>query len=141
MSHTPEAPSVTAYPICTDAIETYYADACEQFWQLLGRLKDARSQTLTHGEVEALIHADGMELLRRLIQGYFAERSAQEPIRDQVVGADGLVCLTPEYNYGIPSVPKNAIDWASRPAFRSPLKDKPALVIGYSMAPTGGARA
>lgn len=81
---------MTAYPICTDAIETYYADACEQFWQLLGRLKDARSQTLTHGEVEALIHADGMELLRRLIQGYFAERSAQEPIRDHVVGADGV---------------------------------------------------
>ena len=49
--------------------------------------------------------------------------------------------MTPEYNYGIPGQLKNWIDWASRPAFRSPLKDKPALVIAASMAPTGGARA
>jgi hypothetical protein len=81
---------MTAYPISTDAIETYYADACEQFWQLLGRLNDTESQRLTHGEVEALVHAQGMELLRRLVQGYFAGRSAQEPLREQMVGADGV---------------------------------------------------
>jgi len=47
-----------------------------------------------------------------------------EPIRalkEQIGAADGLVLATPEYNYGIPGVLKNAIDWASRPAFRSVL--------------------
>ena len=49
--------------------------------------------------------------------------------------------VTPEFNYGIPGPLKNAIDWASRPAYRSPIKDKPSLIIALSIAPTGGARA
>jgi chromate reductase len=49
--------------------------------------------------------------------------------------------VTPEYNYGIPGALKNLIDWASRPAFRSPLKGKPALIVAFSLAPAGGARA
>jgi chromate reductase len=58
----------------------------------------------------------------------------------QISHSDALVFVTPEFNYGIPASLKNAIDWASRPAFRSPLKNKPALVMAYSPAPTGGAR-
>ena len=60
---------------------------------------------------------------------------------DQVDAADALLFVTPEFNYGIPGPLKNAIDWASRPAYHSPLKDKPSLVIAHSIAPTGGARA
>lgn len=60
---------------------------------------------------------------------------------EKVSGADALLFVTPEYNYGVPGALKNMIDWASRPAFRSPLKDRPALVLALSMAPTGGARA
>ena len=60
---------------------------------------------------------------------------------DRVTAADALLFLTPEYNYGIPGVIKNLIDWASRPAFNSPLKGKPSLVMACSLAPTGGARA
>jgi chromate reductase len=60
---------------------------------------------------------------------------------DQVAGADGLLFVTPEFNYGIPGSLKNLIDWASRPAFQSPLKHKPSLLMALSPAPTGGARA
>ena len=60
---------------------------------------------------------------------------------DQMNAADGLLFVTPEFNYSIPGPLKNAVDWASRPAFRSPLKDKPSLVIAHSPAPTGGSRA
>lgn len=42
---------------------------------------------------------------------------------------------TPEYNHSIPGQLKNALDWLSRPLAESPLKDKPAAVIGAS---TGG---
>ena len=67
--------------------------------------------------------------------------AAVQTLLDQVSGADGLLFVTPEFNYGIPGSLKNLIDWASRPPFRSPLKDKPALLIALSPAPTGGARA
>ncbi len=66
---------------------------------------------------------------------------AVQTLHDQVSGADGLVFITPEFNYGIPGSLKNLIDWASRPAFNSPLKNRPSMVITVSLAPTGGARA
>ena len=52
----------------------------------------------------------------------------------------GIVCITPEYNHSIPAVLKNAIDWASRPAFSSPLKGKPVTIISQAEGPVGGAR-
>ncbi len=58
-----------------------------------------------------------------------------------IAEADGLVIVSPEYNYGMPGVLKNAIDWASRPAFNSVMKDKPTLVITNSPGILGGARA
>lgn len=67
--------------------------------------------------------------------------SAVQAQLGQVTGADGLVFITPEFNYGVPGTLKNWIDWASRPAYNSPLKGKPSLVIAHSIAPSGGARA
>ena len=51
-------------------------------------------------------------------------------LKRAIAAADGIVLCSPEYNYGMPGVLKNAIDWASRPGFASPLKGKPAPVIG-----------
>lgn len=59
----------------------------------------------------------------------------------QVAGADGVVFVTPEYNYSVPGLLKNAIDWASRPAFESVFKGKPCFVITVSAGATGGVRA
>ncbi|MCR8923826.1 NAD(P)H-dependent oxidoreductase [Dasania sp. GY-MA-18] len=67
-----------------------------------------------------------------------------EIIRDflaKIAQADGIVCCTPEYNHSIPAVLKNAIDWASRPAFNSALKDMPISIITQAVSPVGGARA
>jgi chromate reductase, NAD(P)H dehydrogenase (quinone) len=55
--------------------------------------------------------------------------------------ADGLLFVTPEYNYSVPGVLKNAIDWASRPAMQSVFKGKPAFVISVSGGALGGVRA
>jgi chromate reductase, NAD(P)H dehydrogenase (quinone) len=55
--------------------------------------------------------------------------------------ADGLLVATPEYNYGIPGVLKNAIDWASRPPGKSTLYGKPAGIIGASQGSGGTIRA
>jgi chromate reductase len=62
-------------------------------------------------------------------------------LRRQIAEADGLVVVSSEFNHGIPGVLKNALDWASRPAFASPLKGKPVLIVTSSPAFTGGVRA
>jgi NAD(P)H-dependent FMN reductase len=59
-------------------------------------------------------------------------------LRAEASSADALLLVTPEYNGGIPAVIKNAIDWLSRPYCNSPLKDKPAAVIGASLSEYGG---
>ena len=64
-----------------------------------------------------------------------------EAFCDQISSADGLVFVTPEYNYSVPGVLKNAIDWASRPALQSPFKGKPCFVISVSGGALGGVRA
>src|SRR5213594_1904404 len=55
--------------------------------------------------------------------------------------ADALLVVTPEYNYGVPGVLKNAIDGASRPPTGSVLNGKPAAIMGASPGRTGTARA
>ena len=70
--------------------------------------------------------------------------NAPEPVRAlkaAIAAADALLFVTPEYNYGMPGVLKNAIDWASRPGYKSVLRDKPALIISTSGGAIGGARA
>ncbi|MDD2177919.1 NAD(P)H-dependent oxidoreductase [Acidovorax sp. D2M1] len=67
--------------------------------------------------------------------------AAVAQLKRAIESADGLVFCSPEYNYGIPGVLKNAIDWASRPGFASPLKGKPALVMTASPGTAGGVRA
>jgi chromate reductase, NAD(P)H dehydrogenase (quinone) len=57
-----------------------------------------------------------------------------------IEAADGLVFCAPEFNHSIPGVLKNAIDWASRPAFASVLAYKPVALMTSSRGPLGGAR-
>jgi chromate reductase len=51
---------------------------------------------------------------------------------DAIEDADAIVIATPEYNSSLPGGLKNALDWASRPYDSTPLRDKPALVMGAS---------
>jgi hypothetical protein len=79
---------MTSYTISSGAIEHYTA-AHEQFEHLLGRLMHEETQGMRHGEVESLVQTEGGELLRRMIQGHFDQRSAEEQVRERVVGEDG----------------------------------------------------
>lgn len=60
-------------------------------------------------------------------------------LKDAIAAADAVVIATPEYNHSIPGVLKNAIDWASRPAMRSPFAGVPVVLLGASPG-RGGAR-
>ena len=72
------------------------------------------------------------------------QKGDPEPVADFktfIRNADALLIATPEYNYGVPGVLKNAIDWASRPAGQSALNRKPAAIMGCSPGLGGTIRA
>ncbi|GGJ78117.1 NADPH-dependent FMN reductase [Pseudomonas matsuisoli] len=62
-------------------------------------------------------------------------------LRQAIADADGVIIATPEYNYGMSGVLKNALDWASRPYGKATLTGKPVLTFSSSPAFTGGVRA
>jgi len=70
-------------------------------------------------------------------QGY---PPAVQEFREKIRAADALLFVTPEYNYSVPGVLKNAIDWASRPPSQ-PFDDKPVAIMGASTGRLGTARA
>src|SRR6476619_39807 len=55
--------------------------------------------------------------------------------------SDAILIATPEYNYSVPGVLKNAIDWASRPYGDNPFDGKPVAIMSASIGMLGGARA
>ncbi len=55
---------------------------------------------------------------------------AVQDLRDGIADADALLIATPEYNYSIPGVLKNAIDWASRGGRDAPIDRMPAAILG-----------
>jgi chromate reductase len=63
-----------------------------------------------------------------------------QDFREKIRAADALLIVTPEYNYSIPGVLKNAIDWASRPPDQ-PFLGKPIAIMGASPGRLGTARA
>lgn len=60
-------------------------------------------------------------------------------LADQIRIADAVLIATPEYNYSIPAVIKNAIDWISR-TDDQPFDGKPVAIMGASMGALGTAR-
>ena len=114
---------------------------------LSGSLRAAASSTAT---IETAIEQlGGRASCRRFDIGalphYNADLSPAPEIVEQfkaaIAEADGLLIVTPEYNFSVTGVLKNAIDWASRPAYQSVFKGKPVFVASVSGGALGGVRA
>ena len=65
--------------------------------------------------------------------------AAATRLADAIRAADGLVIVSPEYNYGVPGGLKNAVDWLSRMKDQ-PFKDKPVALQSVAGGPLGGGR-
>lgn len=68
-----------------------------------------------------------------------ARPEAVEKFRNVLAGADGIIIVSPEYNYSIPGGLKNAIDWASR-GDDSPLRGKHVSLMGATQGQWGTVR-
>lgn len=62
-------------------------------------------------------------------------------LKEKVRAADAILFVTPEYNYSVPGVLKNAIDWASRPYGDNAWMGKPVAIMGASIGMLGSGRA
>ncbi len=72
------------------------------------------------------------------------EQNPPEKVKEfkkRIREADAILIATPEYNYSVPGVLKNAIDWASRPYDDNAFYGKPVAVMGASIGMLGTARA
>jgi chromate reductase, NAD(P)H dehydrogenase (quinone) len=67
--------------------------------------------------------------------------AAVTEFKKRIRAANAILFATPEYNYGVPGVLKNAIDWASRPYGDNAWDGKPVAIISASGGVLGGARA
>lgn len=61
--------------------------------------------------------------------------------KKKIKAADAILIATPEYNYSMPGVLKNAIDWASRPPGDNSFDGKPLAIMSASIAMLAGSRA
>jgi chromate reductase len=109
--------------------------------------KDSYNKALLRAALELL--PEGVELETFDLEGIppfnqDMEGTPPQKVTDfkaKIRGADALLVATPEYNYSIPGVLKNAIDWASRPYGDSAFQDKPVAFMGASVGMLGTARA
>lgn len=80
------------------------------------------------------------------IPGFNQDEEGRPPqkvveLKQRIRAADAILLVTPEYNYSVPGVLKNAIDWASRPYGDSAWDGKPVAIMGASVGLFGTARA
>jgi chromate reductase, NAD(P)H dehydrogenase (quinone) len=99
----------------------------------------ALSVRLPAGAALARFALDAVPLYNQDLEEALPE--SVQALKAAIQQSDGLVVASPEYNYGMSGVLKNAIDWASRPAMYSVLKDKPVVLLSCSPSAVGGARA
>ncbi len=112
-----------------------------------GSLRAASYNTALLEAARAVLAQTGVELeIARiddlpLYNSDLGDVAAAERLKQQIAACDGLLIATPEYNYGIPGPLKNAIDWASRPAYHSAFRGKPVGLMGATGSLVGTARA
>ena len=118
--------------------------------KILGIAGSLREGSFNKGALRAAVELapEGVEIEEFDISGLpgFSQDDEQNPpekvkeFKRKIREADAILFCSPEYNYSVPGVLKNAIDWASRPYGDSAWEGKPAAVMGASIGGNGTAR-
>jgi chromate reductase len=101
-------------------------------------LQAARELVPGDAELE-IFDLDGIPLFNQDLENRPPERLKE--FKAKIKAADAVLIATPEYNYSIPGVLKNAIDCASRPYGDNAFEHKPVAIMGASIGMMGTARA
>jgi chromate reductase len=101
-------------------------------------LRAAKELAPDSAELE-IFDLDGIPPFNADLEG--AMPKTVKDFKSKIEAADALLMVTPEYNYSMSGVLKNAIDWASRPYTNNSFNDKPAAIMSASTGMLGGARA
>ena len=119
--------------------------------RILGIAGSLRESSYNRGALRAAkeLAPEGSTVEIFEIDGFpgFSQDEEQDPpekvaeFKRKIREADAILFVTPEYNYSIPGVLKNAIDWASRPYGDSAWNGKPAAIMGASVGGIATARA
>jgi chromate reductase len=119
--------------------------------RILGIAGSLRQQSYNRGALRAateLLPEDAELEIFELdgIPGFNQDEEQNPPakvaeLKRRIREADAILFVTPEYNYSVPGVLKNAIDWASRPYGDSAWNGKPAAIMGASIGAIATARA
>jgi chromate reductase len=102
-----------------------------------GLIRDARELAPGGVTVEPYERLDEIPFFNQDVE----DRGDPAPVREfkeKIRQADGVLIATPEYDYAIPGVLTNALDWALRPP--SPFRHKPVRIVGTSPGSVGTAR-
>lgn len=99
----------------------------------------AAQELVPEGAVLSLVELHGIPVFNQ--DNEMALPAAVLEFERRILAADAILFATPEYNYSVSGVLKNAIDWASRPYGESAWTGKPAAVMGASSGSLGTARA
>jgi chromate reductase, NAD(P)H dehydrogenase (quinone) len=103
-----------------------------------GTLK-AATELVPEGTTIEIFELDGLPGFNQDEEQNPPEKVAE--LKRKIREADAILFVTPEYNYSVPGVLKNAIDWASRPYGDSAWNGKPAAIMGASIGGIATARA
>ena len=119
--------------------------------RILGIAGSLRRESFNRAALRAateLVPEDGTIEIFELedIPGFNQDEEPNPPakvveLKKRIRESDAILIVTPEYNYSIPGVLKNAIDWASRPYGDSAWNGKPVAIMGASVGTIGTARA
>jgi chromate reductase, NAD(P)H dehydrogenase (quinone) len=99
----------------------------------------AASELVPEGAVVDIFELDGIPEFNQDEENALPAKLVE--LKQRIKEADAILFVTPEYNYSISGVLKNAIDWASRPYGNNSWAGKPAAIMGASLGAFGTARA
>jgi chromate reductase len=102
-------------------------------------LLNAAMELLPKGAKLEIFDLEGIPPFNQDLETRMPERVKE--FKARIKAADAILIVTPEYNYSIPGVLKNAIDWASRPYGDNSFGGKPVAIMSASTGMLGGARA
>jgi chromate reductase len=99
----------------------------------------AAADLIPRGATLETFDLEGIPPFNQDLESSMPERVKE--FKSKIKSADAILIVTPEHNYSIPGVLKNAIDWASRPYGDNSFEGKTVAVMSASTGMLGGARA